>query len=210
MRKLLRAGRRVPHSLTRTDMIIDQALLRAGNLPLEPPDDPLTHLTTLTLHSLLPMELDRFGIRRYSGLAGEITCLNYWTPIILGAAENAVRTEALSLFREDSDADSNPSLSCDVAGMPWAYYLAIGESGTLGSGEGSIFGELQLISKPPAGVRFDGLVYLLHYRLAESCLLKSNWFPARAAGLLASGVSLLDLPTSTPPSTRRPSVYAYN
>jgi hypothetical protein len=121
MRKLLRAGRRVPRSLTRTDMIIDQALLRAGNQPLEPPDDPLTHLTTLTLRSLLPMELDRFGIRRYSGLAGEITCLNYWTPIILGAAENAVRTEALSLFREDSDADSNPSLSCDVAGMPWAY-----------------------------------------------------------------------------------------
>ena len=81
-------------------MIIDQALLRAGNLPLEPPDDPLTHLTTLTLRSLLPTELDnRFGIRRYSGLAGEITCLNCWTPIILGAAENAVRTEAASLFR---------------------------------------------------------------------------------------------------------------
>jgi hypothetical protein len=35
---------------------------------------PLTHLTTLTLRSL-PTELGGLGIRRYSGLAGEIAYL---------------------------------------------------------------------------------------------------------------------------------------
>ena len=94
-------------------------MLRAAGLPPEPPD-PLTHLTTLTLRSL-PTELSGLGIRRYSGLAGEIACLhcrtvfyefaesyapellagateNLWAPITLGAAENAVWTAVAGLF----------------------------------------------------------------------------------------------------------------
>ena len=55
------------------DTIIDQALLRAVGLPLEP-SDPLTHLITLTLRSL-STESGGLGIRRYSGLDGEIACL---------------------------------------------------------------------------------------------------------------------------------------
>jgi hypothetical protein len=93
------------------DTIIDQALLRAAGLPPEP-SDPMTHLSTLTLRSL-PTELGGLGIRRYSGLAGEIACWcgrtafyefaesylpellagameDLWAPIIFGAAENAV------------------------------------------------------------------------------------------------------------------------
>ena len=61
----------VQDSLARMDTIIDHVLLRAAGSPLEP---PLTHLTALTLRSL-PTELGGLGIRRYRGLAGEITCL---------------------------------------------------------------------------------------------------------------------------------------
>ena len=61
----------VQDSLARMDTIIDHVLLRAAGSPLEP---PLTHLTALTLRSL-PAELGGLGIRRYRGLAGEITCL---------------------------------------------------------------------------------------------------------------------------------------
>jgi hypothetical protein len=63
----------VKDSLACMDTIIDQALLHAAGLPPEP-SDPLTHLTTLTLCSL-PTELGGLGIRRYSGLAGEIAYL---------------------------------------------------------------------------------------------------------------------------------------
>jgi hypothetical protein len=114
----------VQDSLARMDTIIDQALLRAAGLPPEPPD-PLTHLTTLTLRSLRTV-LGGLGIRRYSGLAGEIACFrgrtvfyefaesyapgvlagateDLWAPITLGAAENAVWTEVAGLFRDDMD-----------------------------------------------------------------------------------------------------------
>ena len=55
------------------DDIIDNAILRAGGLPLAPPDS-LAHLTMFTLRSL-PCDLGGLGIRRFGGLAGEIACL---------------------------------------------------------------------------------------------------------------------------------------
>ena len=143
----------VQDSLAQMDSIIDHALLRAGGLPLEPPN-PLTHLTTLTLRSL-PTELGGLGIRRYSGLAGEIACLrgrtvyyefaerfapellagateDFWPPIVLGAAENSVWTEVAGLFREDAEDDSNQPLpSTNAAGLFRAFYLATGESSPL-------------------------------------------------------------------------------
>ena len=143
----------VQDSLAQMDSIIDHALLRAGGLPLEPPN-PLTHLTTLTLRSL-PTELGGLGIRRYSGLASEIACLrgrtvyyefaerfapellagateDFWPPIVLGAAENSVWTEVAGLFREDAEDDSNQPLpSTNAAGLFRAFYLATGESSPL-------------------------------------------------------------------------------
>jgi hypothetical protein len=100
--------------------IIDNAILRAGGLPIASPDS-LTHLTTFTLHSL-PCDLGGLGIRRFGGLAGEIACLrgrtvfyefvekytprllegatrDFWPPIVLGAAENRFWTEVAGLFR---------------------------------------------------------------------------------------------------------------
>jgi len=144
----------VQDSLARMDVIIDHALLRAAGLPPEPPD-PLTHLTTLTLRSL-PTELGGLGIRRYSGLAGETACLrgrtvfyefaerfapellagameDYWSPIVLGAAENELWTEVAGLFRAD-DAEEDPEhpvSTPNVAGMFRAFYLATGESSPL-------------------------------------------------------------------------------
>ncbi len=128
-------------------------MLRAAGLPPEP-SDPLTHLTTLTLRSL-PTELGGLGIRRYSGLAGEIACFrgrtvfcefaesylpellasameDLWAPITHGAAENAVWTEVAGLFRDDMDDDTTQSPpSYNVAGLFRAYYLASGESSPL-------------------------------------------------------------------------------
>ena len=117
------------------DEIIDHALLRAGGLPPEPLD-PLTHLTTLTLRSL-PTELGGLGIRRYSGLAGETACLrgrtgfyefaerfapesgameDFWSPIVLGAAENELWTEVAGLFRAD-DVEEDPQCRGHVPGL---------------------------------------------------------------------------------------------
>lgn len=71
---LTQAGYRlIKDSLARMDIIIDQALLHAGNLPLEPPDT-LTYLTLLTLR-FLPTELGGLGIQCYSVSAEEIACL---------------------------------------------------------------------------------------------------------------------------------------
>ena len=62
---LAQAGYRlIKDSLARMDIIIDQALLHAENLPLEPPDT-LTYLTLLTLR-FLPTELGGLGIQCYS------------------------------------------------------------------------------------------------------------------------------------------------
>ena len=114
----------VRDSLARMDAIIDQALLSAGGLPCASPD-PLTHLTTRTLRSL-PTALGGLGIRRYSGLAGELACLrartvfyefaetfapqllegaseDFWQPIFLGASENRLWTEVAGLFAEDPE-----------------------------------------------------------------------------------------------------------
>jgi hypothetical protein len=94
------------------DEIIDNAIFRAGGLPIA------------SLRSL-PCDLGRLGIRRFGGLAGEIACLrgrtvfyefaekytprllegfnlDFWPPIVLGAAENRVWTEVAGLFRPES------------------------------------------------------------------------------------------------------------
>ena len=233
----------VQESLALMDTIIDHALLRAGGLPLEPPD-PLTHLTTLTLRSL-PTELGGLGIRRYSGLAGEIACLrgrtvfyefaerfapellagateDYWPPIVLGAAENAVWTEVAGLFREDSEEDvpAEPPPTYNIAGMFRAYYLATGESSPLygftnpshtaaerrsdrlhmRTGEVDI----KAAGRKITGIRFDALVQLLHSRgrLAESCLLKSNRFPRSGCWLAGPGGYLSGCTTLNPAEYR--------
>jgi hypothetical protein len=108
----------VQDSLALLDEIIDNAILRAGGLPIASPDS-LTHLKIFTLRSL-PCDLGGLGIRRFGGLAGEIACLrgrtvlyefaekytprllegvtlDFWPPIVLGAAENRVWTEVAGL-----------------------------------------------------------------------------------------------------------------
>ena len=216
----------VQDSLVHMDTIIDQALLRAADLPLEPPD-PLTHLIALTLR-FLPTELGWLGIRRYSGLAGEIACCLHghtvlyefaesyapellagateelWTPITLGAAENAVWTEVAGLSREDMDDDSlNPAptfvqrcrlVSGVLSGLRgiistlWLHKLGAFSGGAAvrphqHSERGSRYQGRR------CGVRVDALIQLLHSRgrLAESCLLKSNRNPRSGCWLAGPG-----------------------
>ena len=116
------------HSIANMDTIIDRALLRAAGLALEPSD---LRRTSPRLNSAPSIRnwVRELSIRRYnSGLAGEIACLRgravfyefvesyatellagtteeLWTPISLGAAENAVGTEVAGLFWEDMDDD---------------------------------------------------------------------------------------------------------
>jgi hypothetical protein len=91
------------------DEINDNIILRAGGLPIASPDS-LTHLTSFFLRSLL-CDLDGLDFRRFGVLAGEIACLrvrtflyefaekytprllegatlDFWPPIVLGAAKN--------------------------------------------------------------------------------------------------------------------------
>ena len=56
----------VQDSLALMDESIDNAILRAGGLPIASPDS-LTHLTTFTLRSL-PCDLGGLGIRRFGVL----------------------------------------------------------------------------------------------------------------------------------------------
>ena len=114
----------VQDSFARMDEIIDHALLRDGG-----DSRPLTHLTTLTLRSL-PTEIGGPGMRGYIGLAGETACLrgrtvfyefaerftpeflagvmeDFWSPIVLGAAENELWTEVAGRFRAD-DLEEDP------------------------------------------------------------------------------------------------------
>ena len=138
------------------DEVIDNAILRAGGLPLAPPD-ALTYLATFTLRSL-PCDLGGLGLRRFGGLAGELACLRgrtvfyefaekiaprllegasleFWPTIVPGAVENRVWTEVAGLFREPSDSDDEapePTPSDpNIAGVFRAYYLASGESSPL-------------------------------------------------------------------------------
>ena len=63
----------VQDSLALMDDIIDNAILRAGGLPLAP-SGSLAHLTMFTLRSL-PCDLGGLCIWRFGVLAGEIACL---------------------------------------------------------------------------------------------------------------------------------------
>ena len=222
------------------DEIIDTAILRAGGLPLEPPDS-LAYLTTFTLRSL-PCELGGLGLRRFGGLAGEMACLRgrtvfyefaekysprllegatleFWPPIVLGAAENQVWTEVAGLFRAVSDSDDDatapaPPDDPNTVGVFRAYYLASGESSPLcdfihpehsaadrklwrvsmRGPEANIKSEGRKIHR----LRFDSLVSLLHSRghLSEACWLRSNRFQrsgcwlAGPGGFLANSTSL--------------------
>jgi hypothetical protein len=137
-----------------------------------------------------------------------------WALITLGAAENAVWTEVVDLFRDDMDDDTTQSPpSYNVAGLFRAYYLV----GNPPHSTASLTRRTQRQSGGPTasinGVRVYALVQLLHSRgrLTESCLLKSNRFP-RSLRMLAGrswGVSLLDPPILTRSSTEWPSAYAY-
>ena len=54
---------------------------------------------------------------------------DYWSPIVLGAAENELWTEVAGLFRaEDGEAvdPDNPVPTPNVAGMFRAFYLSTG------------------------------------------------------------------------------------
>ena len=223
----------VQESLAQMDAVIDQAILRAAGLPLASPgspEDSLVYLTTCTLRSL-PTALGGLGIRRYSGLAGELACLRartvfyefaekfaprwlegasveFWQPILLGAAENRVWTDVAGLFAEDpslEDDPAQPQPSVNVAGMFRAYYLASGESSPLPcctnpdysaadrrSWRIQIRGaetNIKTEGRKIQGVWFDALVQLLHSRgrLAEACLLKSNKFPRSGCWLAGPG-----------------------
>ena len=230
----------VQDSLALMDEIIDNAILRAGGLPIASPDS-LTHLTTFTLRSL-PCDLGGLGIRRFGGLAGEIACLrgrtvfyefaekytprllegatlDFWPPIVLGAAENRVWTEVAGLFRPESDFDDGtteePTPSDpNITGVFRAFYLASGESSPLcdflnldysaadrkasrtgiRGAEANITSEGRKINR----LRFDALVQLLHSRgrLSEASWLRSNRFQrsgcwlAGPGGFLANTTSL--------------------
>jgi hypothetical protein len=148
----------VQDSLALMDEIIDNAILRAGGLPIASPDS-LTHLTTFTLRSL-PCDLGGLGIRRFGGLAGKIAylrgrtvlyeykekytprllegaTLDFWPPIVLGAVKNWIWTEVVAgLFRPESDFDDGtteePTPSdLNITGVFRAFYLASGESSPL-------------------------------------------------------------------------------
>jgi hypothetical protein len=138
------------------DDIIDNAILRAGGLPLAALDS-LAHLTMFTLRSL-PCDLVGLGIRRFGGLAGKIACLrgrtvlyeftekytprllegatlDFWPPIVLSAAENRLWTEVAGHFCAESDDDDgaideepSPTSDLNITGVFCAFYLASGES----------------------------------------------------------------------------------
>jgi hypothetical protein len=59
---------------------------------------------------------------------------DYWSPIVLGAAENELWTEVAELFRADDaeeDPEQHPVSTPNDAGMFRAFYLATGESSPL-------------------------------------------------------------------------------
>ena len=223
----------VQDSLALMDDIIDNAILRAGGLPLAAPDS-LAHLTMFTLRSL-PCDLGGLGIRRFGGLAGEIACLrgrtvlyefaekytprllegatlDFWPPIVLGAAENRLWTEVAGLFRAESDDDDgaideepSPTSDLNITGVFRAFYLASGESSPLcdftnpdhsagdrkawrtgiRGAEANIKSEGRKINR----LRFDALVQLLHSRgrLSEACWLRSNRFQRSGCWLAGPG-----------------------
>jgi hypothetical protein len=73
----------VQDSLALMDETIDNAILRAGGLPLVPPDS-LTHLTSFTPRSL-PCDLGGLGIRRLGGLTGKI--------LVYGGAQSSTNSQ---------------------------------------------------------------------------------------------------------------------
>ena len=58
---------------------------------------------------------------------------DYWSPIVLGTAENELWTEVAVLFRADDveEDPEHPVSTPNVADMFWAFYLATGESSPL-------------------------------------------------------------------------------
>ena len=85
----------IQDSLALMDEIIDNAILRAGGLPLAPPDS-LSYINTFTLRSL-PCDLGGLGIRRFGARRSilyefaekhtprllEGATLDFWLPIVL-------------------------------------------------------------------------------------------------------------------------------
>jgi hypothetical protein len=133
---------------------------------------------------------------------------DYWSPIVLGAAENELWTEVAGLFRaEDVEAvdPDNPVPTPNVAGMFRAFYLATGESSPLYGFTNPAHSaaerrndrimmrgaeaDIEDIGRRIHKTRFDALVQLLHSRgrIAESCLLKSNRFPRSGCWLAGPG-----------------------
>jgi len=200
--------------------IIDNAILRAGGLLLASPD-LLSYRIMFTLRSL-PRDLAGLGIRRFGGLAGKTACLrrcsvlyqftekytprllegatlNYWPPVVLGAAENREWSEVAGLFRPKPDCDDEASAptppdDLNVTGVFRAYYLTSGESSPLSDlsnpeystadrkawrtrircVEANIKSEDRKINR----LRFDALDQLLHSkgRLSEACCMRSSRF----------------------------------
>jgi len=133
---------------------------------------------------------------------------DYWSPIVLGAAENELWTEVAGLFRaedvEEEDPD-NPVPPPNAAGMFRAFYLASGESSLLYGFTNPAHSaaerrndrimmrgaeaDIKAIGRRIHKTRCDALVQLLHSRgrVAEACLLKSNRFPRSGCWLAGPG-----------------------
>ena len=115
----------VQDSLALMDEIIDNAILRAGGLPIAS-QDSLTHLTTFTLCSLT-CDLGGLGIRRFGGFAGEIACLRGRTVLYEFAEKYTPRLlEGATLDFWPSIVEPTPS-DPKITGVFRAFYLASGE-----------------------------------------------------------------------------------
>ena len=144
-------------------------------------------------------------------------------PITLGAAENAVWTEVAGLSREDMDDDSlNPAptfvqrcrlVSGVLSGLRGIISIHSMASQTRriqrrsGGPTASAFGARKPISRPPvekstvSGSTLSSNSYTLADASPSPVCSRVIDIPARDAGWQVLGVSLLDPPTSTRPST---------
>ena len=154
---------------------------------------------------------------------------DYWSPIVLRAAKNELRTEVAGLFRtEDVGEDpEHPVSTLNVAGMLRAFYLATRKSSPLygftNPAHSAAERRNDRIIVRGAEADIKAIVRRLYKReltplfscstpatgsLSPACS-KATASPAPAAGLRVWVVISQALPISAAPNTRWPSAYAY-